>query len=49
MSEEKEVGEYAKVTLDEVRNFSKPTDGFLCPIEANIYGVEFVHFKIRNA
>merc|ERR1719160_1794300 len=32
---------------DTVSTFGQPTDGFLCPLSANIYKIDFVGFKIR--
>lgn len=36
------------VTPQEVLAFSKPTDGFLCSLAANTYGIEFLKFTIRE-
>lgn len=36
------------LTLEEAENFTKPVKGYLCPLSANIYGIEFVAFKIRD-
>jgi len=36
-------------TIDQIRNIKEPTKEFLCSLEDNIYGIEFVYFKIRNA
>mmetsp|Transcript_21743 Transcript_21743/g.30728 ORF Transcript_21743/g.30728 Transcript_21743/m.30728 type:complete len:188 (+) Transcript_21743:34-597(+) len=32
----------------DVLKFDRPTEDFLCPLEANTYGVEFLAFKIRE-
>lgn len=37
----------AQVTPDQVNALDGPTDGFLCPMSANVYGIDFVAFKIR--
>ena len=37
------------LTLEEIRHLEAPTEDFLCKPEDNIYGIEFVYFKIRNA
>lgn len=36
------------VTPEFVENLEKPAENFLCPLEANIYDIEFVYFKIRD-
>lgn len=36
------------VTPEEVKNYSKPTENFLCSPSANIYNVEFYRFTIRD-
>ena len=36
------------VTPDEVLAFTGPTDDFLCDLNANTYGVDFLAFKIRD-
>jgi len=36
------------ITPEEVCALSKPTDGFLCPLSANTYGIEFLHFAISD-
>lgn len=38
----------AGVSPDDVLRFTKPTDQFLCPLSANIYGIEFLKFTIRD-
>eukprot|EP01013_Petalomonas_cantuscygni_P009961 TRINITY_DN228_c0_g1_i1.p1 TRINITY_DN228_c0_g1~~TRINITY_DN228_c0_g1_i1.p1 ORF type:complete len:201 (-),score=29.17 TRINITY_DN228_c0_g1_i1:906-1508(-) len=35
-------------TPDEVVKLDKPTDWFLCPLQANNYGIQFLNFQIRN-
>lgn len=39
---------YEKVTPDDVKGLQKPTDGFLCPLSANIYGIDFLQFTISD-
>lgn len=36
------------ITPDEVLQFTRPTDGFLCSLAANTYGIEFLKFTIRE-
>uniref|UniRef100_A0A699ZLC9 GMP_PDE_delta domain-containing protein n=1 Tax=Haematococcus lacustris TaxID=44745 RepID=A0A699ZLC9_HAELA len=36
------------VTPAEVLSFTRPTEGYLCPLEANVHGVEFLKFDIRD-
>jgi len=36
------------VTPDEVLKYKYPTQGFLCPLSANIYGIDFLEFQIRD-
>ncbi|KAI8783289.1 protein unc-119 B-A [Biomphalaria glabrata] len=36
------------VTPDDVLRLSKCTDKYLCPPEANIYGIDFTRFKLRD-
>jgi hypothetical protein len=31
-----------------VKNFTAPTNSFLCPLSANIYNIKFVKYKIRD-
>jgi len=35
-------------TPDDVLKLSKPTDGFLCPLSANTWGLEFLQFTISD-
>lgn len=37
-----------KVTPDDVRALTKPTDSFLCSVHANVYDIYFFQFKIRD-
>eukprot|EP01048_Picozoa_sp_COSAG05_P003774 COSAG05_NODE_182_length_14772_cov_42.430655_7_plen_83_part_00 len=34
---------------DDVLSYTAPTEGFLCPLDANVWDVEFLAFKIRDA
>jgi len=36
------------VTPEDVCALSKPTDGFLCPLSANTFGIDFLHFAISD-
>jgi hypothetical protein len=36
------------ITPEDVCALSKPTDGFLCPLSANTYGIDFLHFAISD-
>lgn len=35
-------------TADEVLQYMQPTQGYLCPLTSNTYGIEFLSFKIRD-
>ena len=37
-----------EITPDYVTSLTEATDRFLCPLSANIYGIEFVYFKVRD-
>lgn len=37
-----------EITPDYVTTLDKPTEDFLCDVEANIFEIEFVGFKIRT-
>ncbi|MDR3549122.1 MAG: PDE6D/unc-119 family protein [Candidatus Pacebacteria bacterium] len=39
---------YPAVTPADVLKYARPTEGFLCPISANVYGISFGKFVIRN-
>ena len=39
---------YLSVTPTEVLKYTAPTDKFLCPVDANVYGITFGRFIIRN-
>eukprot|EP01039_Chlorochromonas_danica_P001988 gene1988-2169_t len=38
----------AFVTPEDVMALTKPTDGFLCPLSANTYGIDFLSFTISD-
>jgi len=38
----------ATITPEDVNKLTKPTDGFLCPMSANAYGLEFLKFTITD-
>uniref|UniRef100_K3WMX7 GMP phosphodiesterase delta subunit domain-containing protein n=1 Tax=Globisporangium ultimum (strain ATCC 200006 / CBS 805.95 / DAOM BR144) TaxID=431595 RepID=K3WMX7_GLOUD len=37
-----------RYTPDDVLELEAPTDSFLCPLSANTYGIEFLHFAISD-
>jgi len=37
-----------RVKPSEVLKFDKPTAGYLCPLTANTFGIDFIEFKIRD-
>eukprot|EP00929_Paragymnodinium_shiwhaense_P055151 TRINITY_DN2765_c0_g3_i1.p2 TRINITY_DN2765_c0_g3~~TRINITY_DN2765_c0_g3_i1.p2 ORF type:complete len:196 (-),score=54.45 TRINITY_DN2765_c0_g3_i1:146-733(-) len=39
--------EHSGVSPDYVNSLTGPSDGFLCPLSANRYGINFTNFKIR--
>lgn len=38
----------SRVSPEDVLKFQKATEGFLCSLSANVYGIEFVAFKVRD-
>jgi len=40
--------DYSKIKGEDVLKFKEPTKGYLCPLTANIYGIDFMQFKIRD-
>jgi len=40
--------EWEKTKPDDVLKLKAPTPGFLCPLSANIYGIDFLSFAIRD-
>lgn len=36
------------MTLEQAENLNQPVNGYLCPLSANIYGIDFIEFKIRD-
>mmetsp|Transcript_43792 Transcript_43792/g.68563 ORF Transcript_43792/g.68563 Transcript_43792/m.68563 type:complete len:191 (+) Transcript_43792:62-634(+) len=40
--------EYKEWTPEECLQLTEPTDGYLCPMSANTYGIEFLEFRIRE-
>jgi hypothetical protein len=36
------------MTPDEALSLRAPTDGFLCPLSANVYGIDFLEFEIKD-
>ncbi|KNC50501.1 Unc119b [Thecamonas trahens ATCC 50062] len=41
-------GDWRAITPDEVLGYNEATQGYLCPHSANVYGIEFIEFKIRD-
>lgn len=39
---------WAKTTPEDVLKLTAPADGYLCPLNANTFGVEFLKFEIRD-
>ncbi|KAL1524822.1 hypothetical protein AB1Y20_019702 [Prymnesium parvum] len=39
---------YYAPAADEVLTYTEPTPGYCCPLSANIYGIEFESFRIRD-
>ncbi|OMJ95446.1 hypothetical protein SteCoe_1213 [Stentor coeruleus] len=37
-----------EITPENVSSLTEATNRFLCPLSANIYGIEFVYFKVRD-
>jgi hypothetical protein len=37
------------LSLEEIRGLKEPTKEFLCGLEDNVFDIEFVYFRIRNA
>lgn len=45
---EEELAKKANITPEEVLRLERVTEGYLCPPEANIYGIDFIRFKLRD-
>lgn len=45
---EKDLASKSKVTPDDVLALNEITDAYLCSPDANIYGIDFTRFKIRD-
>ena len=45
---EKELLAKEAVTPDDVLGLNKITETYLCPPDANVYGIDFTRFKIRD-
>jgi len=39
---------WQSITPEMVLKHQRPSDGFLCPMEANTYGIEFQEFQIKD-
>ena len=37
-----------EITPEYVSSLTEATSQFLCPLSANVYGIEFVYFKVRD-
>jgi len=40
--------DYTKVKPEDVLKHKEPTKAYMCPLTANIYGIDFMQFKIRD-
>ena len=38
----------SRASPEDVLKFNKATEGFLCSLSANVYGIEFLAFKVRD-
>jgi len=38
----------ANITPEAVLDYKAPTEGFLCPLSANTYGIDFLEFEIKD-
>ena len=36
------------ITPDYVLSREAPSDGYYCPLDANVYGIEFLRFEIKD-
>jgi len=43
-----QINDLAAAPPDEVLTYAEPTPGYCCPLSANIYGIEFESFRIRD-
>jgi len=39
---------YYSPTSDEVAAYTMPTDGYMCPLTANVYGIDFEVFRVND-
>ena len=37
-----------EVSPEDVLKLTKPTEGFLCPLSANTFGIDFISFTISD-
>lgn len=42
------VSDWRSITPEYVAALNKPTEGYLCPLSANVHKIDFVAFKIRD-
>mmetsp|Transcript_8790 Transcript_8790/g.18787 ORF Transcript_8790/g.18787 Transcript_8790/m.18787 type:complete len:186 (+) Transcript_8790:164-721(+) len=40
--------QWERITPEIVLSYQKPTDDYLCPLSANIYGIEFNKFEVKD-
>jgi hypothetical protein len=43
-----QMGFYPSPSADEVLTYTLPTDGYMCPLAANTYGIDFAFFRVLN-
>mmetsp|Transcript_658 Transcript_658/g.810 ORF Transcript_658/g.810 Transcript_658/m.810 type:complete len:190 (+) Transcript_658:47-616(+) len=48
MAETKDYGEWEKFSIDEALKMKSASKGFMCPMSANTYGIDFQAFTIRD-
>eukprot|EP00954_Amorphochlora_amoebiformis_P023112 1357990-Amorphochlora_amoeboformis.AAC.2 len=47
-SENKQYEGWEKFSIEDATKLQTPTKGFVCPISANLYGIDFLAFTIRD-
>ena len=48
LSFELDINDNAPPTAEQVLEFRCPTQGYMCPLAANTYGIDFLSFRIRD-
>lgn len=48
LSFELDINDNAPPTAEQVLEFRCPTQGYMCPLSANTYGIDFLSFRIRD-